>query len=158
MKFCSPTWTLVLACQLPEQASYRQLISFWGWTGLWWLTLEQDMCLSECAACHLLPIEAHENPSANLSSSYMLGQLLVDASSKCQPHIMCGKFRCSIPHTNRRNCTKHFISGLVSRVYRVCLIPAGVSLHLLLALWVTCKPAVSNYNSVVSSQAYRGCT
>ena len=88
----------------------------------------------------------------------MLGQLLVEAPSKCQPHIICGRFRCSISHTNRRNCTEHFVSGLVSRVYRVCLIPTGVNLHIILTFWVTCKPAVSIYYGVASFQAHGGCT
>ncbi len=155
-QFCSLSWTLMLACQLPKQAINQLLrMSEQDCDGR---PFNQTCVLSGCVACHLLPIEAHATSLQKLSSSYTLGQLLINASSKRQPHIMYGRFRCSIPYANRRNCTEHFISSLVSRVYRVCLIPTGVSLHIILVFWVTCKPAVSNYYIVVSFQAYRGCT
>lgn len=44
-----------------------------------------------------------------------------------------------VPHTNGCNSSKHFISSLVARVYRVGLISACVCFDVVFALWVTCK-------------------
>ena len=52
-----------------------------------------------------------------------------------------------IPHTDRCNSSKHFISSLVARVYRVCLVSACVCFDVIFALWVTCKIDIKDAQS-----------